>query len=182
MASLSAAQALILSHSSILFAVAAQPLDTPQLGGTPLIYVLYLIHIFTCFFLILVVLLQQGKGADFSGLGGGATQTTFGARGAATLLHKLTVGCFVLFIMTTLSIGIVQRGATGPSVFDAEPDADGVTEPADGSPAPEDSTAEDALPTTDRVLNEASDGDAAPSEEGEAPSEGSEEATEESQN
>ncbi len=147
-----------------------------------MIYVLYLIHIFTCFFLILVVLLQQGKGADFSGLGGGATQTTFGARGAATLLHKLTVGCFVLFIMTTLSIGIVQRGATGPSVFDAEPDAGAATE---------DSTSEDALPTTDSVLNEASDddGDGAPSAGGEvssegaqAPSEDAEEATQESQN
>ena len=57
-----------------------------------MIYVLYLIHIVTCLFLILVVLLQQGKGADLSVFGGGATQAAFGARERCrALLHKLTV-------------------------------------------------------------------------------------------
>lgn len=69
---------------------------------------LYTIHVLTCLFLILVVLLQQGKGADLSVFGGGGTMTAFGARGAASLLHKLTVGGFVLFIMTTLTIGVFQ--------------------------------------------------------------------------
>jgi preprotein translocase subunit SecG len=55
------------------------------------IYVFYVLHIAVCMFLILVVLLQQGKGADLSVFGGGSTQTAFGARGAATILHKLTV-------------------------------------------------------------------------------------------
>ena len=57
-----------------------------------MIYLLYTVHIMVCMFLILVVLLQQGKGADLSVFGGGTTQTAFGARGATTLLHKLTVG------------------------------------------------------------------------------------------
>ena len=57
-----------------------------------MIYLLYAIHVLVCVFLILVVLLQQGKGADLSVFGGGSTQTAFGARGATTLLHKLTVG------------------------------------------------------------------------------------------
>jgi preprotein translocase subunit SecG len=72
------------------------------------IYVLYSVHILVCVFLILVVLLQQGKGADLSVFGGGSTQTAFGARGATTLLHKLTVASFVVFILTTLAIGIPQ--------------------------------------------------------------------------
>jgi preprotein translocase subunit SecG len=72
------------------------------------IYVLYSVHIIVCVFLILVVLLQQGKGADLSVFGGGSTQTAFGARGATTLLHKLTVASFVIFILTTLAIGIPQ--------------------------------------------------------------------------
>jgi preprotein translocase subunit SecG len=82
------------------------------------LYVVYFIHIITSIFLILVVLLQQGKGADLSVFGGGSTQAAFGARGAATLLHKLTVGFFVLFMVTTLSIGILQRsGRKGSSVM-----------------------------------------------------------------
>jgi len=71
-----------------------------------LIYLLYAVHALVCVFLILVVLLQQGKGADLSVFGGGSTQTAFGARGATTLLHKLTVGSFVVFIVTTLLIGL----------------------------------------------------------------------------
>ena len=73
-----------------------------------MIYVLYAIHVIVCIFLILVVLLQQGKGADLSVFGGGTTQAAFGARGATTLLHKLTVISFAIFILTTLLIGVPQ--------------------------------------------------------------------------
>ncbi|HWN45338.1 MAG TPA: preprotein translocase subunit SecG [Thermoanaerobaculia bacterium] len=73
-----------------------------------MIYLLYTIHVIVCIFLILVVLLQQGKGADLSVFGGGTTQAAFGARGATTLLHKLTVISFAIFILTTLLIGIPQ--------------------------------------------------------------------------
>ncbi|HUO86252.1 MAG TPA: preprotein translocase subunit SecG [Thermoanaerobaculia bacterium] len=85
-----------------------------------MIYVVYALHIVVCLFLILVVLLQQGKGADLSVFGGGSTQTAFGARGAATLLHKLTVISFVLFIVTTMSIALMSGIATGSSVIDDE--------------------------------------------------------------
>jgi preprotein translocase subunit SecG len=77
------------------------------------IYLLYVVHVLVCVFLILVVLLQQGKGADLSVFGGGSTQTAFGARGATTLLHKLTVASFVIFILTTVSIAIIKGGPTG---------------------------------------------------------------------
>jgi preprotein translocase subunit SecG len=80
------------------------------------IYLLYTLHILVCVFLILVVLLQQGKGADLSVFGGGSTQTAFGARGATTLLHKLTVASFVIFILTTVSIGVFQGKAGNSSV------------------------------------------------------------------
>ncbi len=73
-----------------------------------MIYLLEAVHILVCIFLILVVLLQQGKGADLSVFGGGSTQTAFGARGATTLLHKLTVASFVIFIFTTVSIALVK--------------------------------------------------------------------------
>jgi preprotein translocase subunit SecG len=77
------------------------------------IYLLYVVHVLVCVFLILVVLLQQGKGADLSVFGGGSTQTAFGARSATTLLHKLTVASFVIFILTTVSISLVKGGPGG---------------------------------------------------------------------
>jgi len=72
------------------------------------LYLVYTIHVLVCLFLILVVLLQQGKGADLSVFGGGSTQTAFGAVGATSLLHKLTVGSFILFILTTMTIAVTQ--------------------------------------------------------------------------
>ena len=82
-----------------------------------MIYLLYVIHVIVCVFLILVVLLQQGKGADLSVFGGGSTQTAFGARSATTLLHKLTVASFVMFILTTVSIALVKGGPGGGTVM-----------------------------------------------------------------
>ncbi len=70
---------------------------------------LVVLHVFISLFLILVVLLQQGKGADLAGaFGGGGSQTAFGARGATTLLHKLTAIFFALFVVTSISLAILQ--------------------------------------------------------------------------
>jgi len=96
-----------------------------------MVFFLSSIHILTCLFLILVVLLQQGKGADLSVFGGGATQTAFGARGAASLLHKLTVTGFVLYIVTTLAIGVFQGQSRGSTVMGAEPAVEETAEEAE---------------------------------------------------
>lgn len=74
-----------------------------------MIVLLVVLHVLISLFLVLVVLLQQGKGADLAGaFGGGGSQTAFGARGATTLLHKLTTAFFVLFVLTSLSLAILQ--------------------------------------------------------------------------
>ena len=82
-----------------------------------MIYLLYTLHIIICLFLILVVLLQQGKGADLSVFGGGSTMAAFGARSATNLLHRLTVGGFVAFMLTTLGIAYFQGKVEGSSVM-----------------------------------------------------------------
>jgi|SRR5688572_21491266 preprotein translocase subunit SecG len=98
-----------------------------------MIVLLVILHVITSLFLILVVLIQQGKGADLAGaFGGGGSQTAFGARGATTLLHKLTTAFFVLFVITSMTLAILQARPRG-SVMSGQPAA---ATPAPATPAP----------------------------------------------
>jgi preprotein translocase subunit SecG len=84
-----------------------------------MIVLLTLVHVAVCIFLILVVLLQTGKGADLAGaFGGGGSQTAFGARGATTLLHKITTGSAVVFMATSLVLAIIASNPSGSVVTD----------------------------------------------------------------
>jgi len=81
-----------------------------------MIILLTIIHVIVCVFLVMVVLLQSGKAADIAGaFGGMGSQTTFGPRGAATALSKATTIAAVLFMVTSLSISVLQtrQGAGG---------------------------------------------------------------------
>jgi len=78
------------------------------------LYVLIPIYVIVCVFLILVVLLQQGKGADVSAaFGASSSQTTFGARGATTLLEKITTWSFVAFSVLAVTISLLQARRPG---------------------------------------------------------------------
>jgi preprotein translocase subunit SecG len=62
-----------------------------------------IIHVIVCLFLILVILLQAGKGGGMgAAFGGSATQTVFGGRGAATFLSKLTATMAFIFMLTSM--------------------------------------------------------------------------------
>lgn len=69
--------------------------------------ILIILHILASLFLIGVVLLQRGKGAEIGAAFGGSSQTLFGSRGAATFLNKITTVAAVVFMLTSLTLTIV---------------------------------------------------------------------------
>jgi preprotein translocase subunit SecG len=75
---------------------------------------LSILHIFVSVALVLIVLLQAGKGASMGAAFGGASQTIFGSPGAAGFLTKITTAAAVLFMMTSFFLTILstQRSPT----------------------------------------------------------------------
>ena len=69
---------------------------------------LSLLHIFVCVALVLIVLLQAGKGASIGAAFGGASQTIFGSPGAAGFLTKITTVAAILFMMTSIFLTILS--------------------------------------------------------------------------
>ncbi len=96
---------------------------------------LMVLHVMVCLVLILVVLLQRGKGSDMgAALGGGGSNTVFGSRGAGNFLTKLTTGAAIGFMLTSLSLSYLTTQGGNILDFDealeeaaAETDADGAS-------------------------------------------------------
>ena len=66
-----------------------------------IVSIINVIHVIACIFLIMVVLLQQGKGGGLgAGFGSSATRQVFGGRGAGNLLTRLTAVTAVVFMTT----------------------------------------------------------------------------------
>ncbi len=75
---------------------------------------LTVIHLAACFILIVIVLLQKGKGADLAGaFGGGGSQTTMGVRSTTQMIHKLTIAAAVFFMVTSYTLGLIGSGGGG---------------------------------------------------------------------
>ena len=78
-----------------------------------------IIHVIVCLFLISVVLLQSGKGAELGAAFGGSSQTIFGSRGAATFLNKMTTIAAIVFMITSLTLAVIAT--KGGSVVKKSP-------------------------------------------------------------
>ena len=83
--------------------------------------VVTILHIVACLFLIGVVLLQQGKGADMGAVFGGSSSTIFGSSGAGNFLTRLTTVMAVVFMLTSLTLSYSTARRVGSTVFDTAP-------------------------------------------------------------
>src|SRR5215475_12494849 len=95
--------------------------------------IITIVHVLACIFLVLVVLLQTGKGADMGAVFGGSSSTVFGSSGAGTFLTRLTTGTAIVFMLTSLSLTYFSARRNTATVFDTAPPA---AAPAPEAPAP----------------------------------------------
>lgn len=74
-----------------------------------MIIALTILHILVCIFLIGVVLLQSGKGAEMgASFGSSGSQSVFGAGGGTTFLSKMTTGAAIIFMLTSLTLAYLS--------------------------------------------------------------------------
>lgn len=81
------------------------------------------IHVIVCILLVLVVLLQAGKGASMGAVFGGSSQTIFGSSGPGTFLSKMTTVIAIVFMLTSFGLtylvsqresSLMEKGAKAP--------------------------------------------------------------------
>ncbi len=78
---------------------------------------LIIIHVIVCLFLIAIVLLQHGKGADIGATFGGSSQSLFGAEGPVPLLNKITTLAAIVFMGTSVSLAYMSVNKSSSSVM-----------------------------------------------------------------
>jgi preprotein translocase subunit SecG len=84
--------------------------------------ILIIVHVIVCVALIMIVLLQTGKGADMgAAFGGGGSQTLFGSTGASTFLSKATTGAAIIFMLTSLALAYLSSHRTADSIIQSTP-------------------------------------------------------------
>jgi preprotein translocase subunit SecG len=117
--------------------------------GTVLFHwVVPIIHVLSCLFLIVVVLLQTGKGADMGAVFGGGSQTLFGSSGAGNFLTHLTTATAIIFMLTSLILTYGQTPGSSRLLERLPPPAAQVPAPSEvpaaegGTPAPQPPVAE----------------------------------------
>jgi len=79
---------------------------------------LTILHVLVSIFMIAVVLLQSGKGAEMgASFGSGGSQSVFGAGGGTTFLSKMTTGAAVIFMLTSLTLAYISGQPSSSSIM-----------------------------------------------------------------
>ncbi len=109
-----------------------------------------IIHVFVSIFLILVVLLQKGKGADMGSAFGGSSSTMFGVRGQTTFIHKLTAGMALLFMVLSVVLATLSSRGLSDLQQDETPvpaKEAGMSAPANEPPTQDEPADAEAIPS-----------------------------------
>jgi preprotein translocase subunit SecG len=104
---------------------------------------LTILHIAVSIFMIAVVLLQSGKGAEMgASFGSSGSQSVFGAGGGSTFLSKMTTGAAVIFMLSSLTLAYISGNPSSSSIMKgksrpaaAAPAQKAPVAPAQGAPA-----------------------------------------------
>ena len=117
-----------------------------------MIIAITIVHVIVSVGLILVVLLQTGKGAEVGAVFGGSSSTIFGSSGAGNFLTRLTTGMAIVFMITSLTLGYFAGRKPSATIFDnrapaADPRAP-VQPQAPQQPGTAPGSAQPAAPTT----------------------------------
>lgn len=97
---------------------------------------LTILHVLVSLFLIAVVLLQSGKGAEMgASFGSSGSQSVFGAGGGTSFLSKLTTSAAVIFMLTSLTLAYISGQPSSSSMMSGKGKAAPVQAPA-AAPAP----------------------------------------------
>jgi preprotein translocase subunit SecG len=83
-----------------------------------MVLVITIVHVIVSIGLILVVLLQTGKGAEMGAVFGGSSSTIFGSSGAGNFLTRLTTAMAIVFMMTSLTLGYFAGRRPSATIFD----------------------------------------------------------------
>ncbi len=78
---------------------------------------LIVLHIVVSLFLICIVLLQHGKGADVGATFGGSSQSVFGSEGPVPLLNKVTTLAAIIFMGTSVALAYLSTSKSTGSVM-----------------------------------------------------------------
>ncbi len=77
-----------------------------------------IVHVVVSIALILIILLQTGKGTDIGAVfGGGSSQTLFGSSGPTSFLGKMTAGAAIVFMLTSLFLAYFASGRISPTIM-----------------------------------------------------------------
>jgi preprotein translocase subunit SecG len=106
-----------------------------------MVTILTIIHIMVCVFLVSIVLLQHGKGADIGATFGGGGESLFGTEGPVPIMNKITTGAAVVFMVTSITLAYFSAHSTTSSVMGGY-----------SAPAPVEQQAPIAEPLPEKIL------------------------------
>jgi len=104
-----------------------------------------IVHVIVSIALILIVLLQFGRGASLGAAFGGASQTIFGSSGPASFLNKITTVAAVIFMITSMALAMMsaKRGSGSIVPLKSQPAA---TQPVVPPSSPQEPAPQPAAP------------------------------------